>query len=457
MRKIWVVAAREFNVAVRSKAFLISLVSMPIFMVGSLVVQMLIKQNEDKSDQKYAVIDRSSSGAYAKVLESAAARRNESQLVDPKTGNPVQSAYRIEIVPPASGDAATDEQRLALSDRVRKGELEGFLEIGPDLAKASEGSLPVLDGRRRPINVENDRAAVKFQTDTPLKDEFPNWAVSVLHAVVMQQKSSAAGITPQLIEDALRPVPLVVTRLTKRDPQTGAIQAAKSENRALSLLLPMGLSLLMFMMILVSTTPLLNSVLEEKTARIAEVLLGSVTPFQLMMGKLLGMLGVSLISVALYLGGVYFAAVRYGFADSIPTSLIVWFLVFQSLGVLMFGSLFIAIGAASNDAKDSQSLITPVMLLATIPFFVMVSVIEKPNGGLATGMSFFPFASPSIMVMRLAVPPGIPTWQPWAATALVVATSIACVWAGSRVFRVGLLMQGKSANFAQMLKWVING
>jgi ABC-2 type transport system permease protein len=99
----------------------------------------------------------------------------------------------------------------------------------------------------------------------------------------------------------------------------------------------------------------------------------------------------------------------------------------------------------------------PVLLLAMIPMFVLGNVLEEPNGPVATGLSFFPFATPSLMVARLGVPPGIPLWQPLAGTAAVILTTIACVYAAGRIFRVGLLLQGKGADFGQLLRWVVRG
>src|SRR5439155_12448769 len=133
----------------------------------------------------------------------------------------------------------------------------------------------------------------------------------------------------------------------------GKVEDPPTEVQIVHYLMPIGLILLMFMLIMVGATPLMQGVVEEKMQRIAEVLLGSVRPFELMLGKLFGMIGVSLTIAALYLSGSYWAAHRYGFADYLPTSLLIWFLLYQILAVLMYGSLFIAIGAACTDMKET--------------------------------------------------------------------------------------------------------
>jgi ABC-type Na+ efflux pump permease subunit len=182
-----------------------------------------------------------------------------------------------------------------------------------------------------------------------------------------------------------------------------------------------------------------------------------VRPFELMLGKLLGMTGVSLTITAVYLGGAWWAAHRYGFADNVGGGLLAWFCAFQALAALMYGSLFIAIGAACTDMKETQNLLWPVMLLACLPLFALGSVLQEPNSPVSTGLSFFPFATPMLMIARQGVPPGPAWWQPPLGAALVLATTLACVWAAGRIFRVGILMQGKGARPGEMLKWVLRG
>jgi ABC-2 type transport system permease protein len=204
---------------------------------------------------------------------------------------------------------------------------------------------------------------------------------------------------------------------------------------------------------------------EEKMQRISEVLLGSVGPFQLMLGKLLGTVGVATTLAVVYLGSAFallgtsraLGAQYYGFGDFLTLPVLAWFLAFLTLGVLMYGSLFVAIGAACTSVQETQTLLMPVMVLAMIPLFVMVQVILEPDSALATGISLIPTATPMLMVIRVAIPPGIPLWQPVVGVVLVLLTTLLLVWAAGRIFRVGILMQGKGANLGQMMKWVFRG
>jgi ABC-2 type transport system permease protein len=223
------------------------------------------------------------------------------------------------------------------------------------------------------------------------------------------------------------------------------------------MLAPFGLLMLMFMVVMVGATPLMQGVVEEKMQRIAEVLLGSVRPFQLMFGKLLGTVGVSLTLVAVYIGGAYYAANKYGYADRLPAEIVGWFFAYQVLAIILYGSLFIAVGAACSDMKETQSLMWPVMVMAMLPMFVAFIVIREPNSPFATWASFFPPATPMLMIARQAVPPGIATWQPVLGIVLVLLTALFCVYAAGRIFRVGILMQGKGAKIGDMVRWVIRG
>ena len=458
MRKIMLIAAREYKAAVRTKAFVIGLLSMPVMMFGSIAVQTALKDNVDIADKHFAVVDRTPGARVVPVLMAVAESRNRTQIFNPETK--AQSAPRFVIVavePSDNEPSAIAAQRFELSERVKSKGLAGFLEVGPDVLKPPLGSLPALDPRGKHLKPPDDRVSIRYQTNAPLGNDFPQWAEATVNAAIMQHRASARGISLTAIVEALRPAPLVMKRLSKRDSTTGAIRDADDEGRAASFLVPAALSIMMMMMIMVGTAPLLQSVFEEKSARIAEVLLGSVRPFELMMGKLIGTVGVSLTTAAIYLTAAYFSAKRYGFAEYISPSVLAWFVVFQVLGVLMFGSLYIAIGAACSDIRETQSLVMPVMLLGMLPMFALINLIERPSGPLALGLSFFPFSAPVVMVVRQAVPPGIPWWQPLLSIAIVLATTVACVYAAGRILRVGLLMQGKGANFAQMARWVFRG
>jgi len=242
--------------------------------------------------------------------------------------------------------------------------------------------------------------------------------------------------------------------LFERDA-SGRVKPAEKVDDARAFLVPAAVLFLMFITIMTSGPALLNSVIEEKMSRISEVLMGSVTPFQLMFGKLLGSVSVSLLLSAIYVAGGLAAAYFWGgFATAVTPSLLAWFVLFLVMSILMFGSVFIAVGAACSDLKDSQGMMTPVMMLLMVPIFMWMPVLKAPDGTMATVMSLVPTAAPFLMMLRISLAPGPPGWQIALSAVLMAVTTVAAVWAAARIFRVGILMQGKTASLGEMMRWV---
>jgi ABC-type Na+ efflux pump permease subunit len=119
--------------------------------------------------------------------------------------------------------------------------------------------------------------------------------------------------------------------------------------------------------------------------------------------------------------------------------------------------MFIAIGAACTDLKDSQSMMTPVILFIMVPVFMWGSVLRAPDSTLSLVLSMLPTTSPFLMLLRIVLQPGPPLWQVLVSVSLMAATTVAAVWAAGRIFRTGILMQGKSASFAEIVRWVRAG
>ncbi len=480
MRKTLIVARREYLAAVRTRSFLISLVLMPVLMSGSLIGQLLLGDQKDLQDKRFAVVDRSGSGQLAEAIVEAAEVRNREQTTDPETDELIAPAFLIERVdPPANTDTnSLDQLRLDLSERVRSGELVGFLEIGSQVLNAPPiaptmvevaGTAPdppsdetlAGDGPVEPepseeqtqAAIEPDDYGLRYQSNTPTYMDFRNWARLVVIEQVQRARADALGLSYEQVQAVMSPLPLRSAGLTERVTTDGQAKT-EEQNEVAVLLRPIALMMLMFMIILIGSTPLMQGVIEEKTQRIAEVLLGSVRPIELMTGKLLGMVGVSLTILTVYLGGAAYALHSFGYGDLITMELMAWFAFFQVLAILMFGALFVAVGAAVSDSKEAQTMVAPVMLLVALPMFAMSVVLREPNSSFATGLSLFPTATPMLMIMRMSIPPGVPSWQLLIGSLGTMLTTLAFLYAGGRIFRVGILMQGKGADIRQMIRWV---
>jgi ABC-2 type transport system permease protein len=437
MRKILKVARREYLATVRTKGFIIGLVLAPLLMSGSLIVMALFRDRTDTRDRHVAVVDRS--GLVADALVRAAAERNARDTVE-APGRPRQAAYLIEVVRPNARDSAL--QRLLLSDRVRAKELHAFVEVGP------QALHPGGDTTVRHLAYYSQNAAL---------DETRGWIAGQVNTTLRRLRLQEAGIDTATVPDLFRNLEGVQLGLLTRDPATGRITDAQTRNEGAAVFVPMALMLLMFMMLMWGAMPQLNATMQEKSQRIAEVVLGSVRPFEFMAGKLLGGVAIAMTASAVYVGAGLYALTVMGLSGLMPLSVVAWFFVYMLLAVAMYGALFAAVGSACNDPVEAQSIAFVAMLPMIIPTFLLLPVVTQPNGAFATGMSLVPLWTPMLMLMRQATPGGVPAWQPWAALAGVVATTLLLVWAGGRVFRVAILMQGTPPKLANLVRWAIRG
>jgi ABC-2 type transport system permease protein len=438
MRKILKIARREYIAAVRTKGFIIALIVVPIFMGGSGLAFALLKDRVDVDDKRIVLIDHS--GAIAEGIMATAAERNEREIRDPETGRQLHPAYLFELCAPDSSDPAA--VRLALSERVRHGELHAFVEIGPDVVHPGENA---------------ERSRIGYHAQSAALDDIRAWLGGPVNTQVRRLRLHDLGVADSVASDLFRYAAIEPLGLVSVDRASGKIQEARRSNEAEAILAPMILPMLMFMMIMMGAVSQLSAVTEEKAQRIAEVMLGALRPFQFMMGKVLGGVAVSLTGVAVYvLVGLAVVQVLH-LETYAPFHVLPWFFAFLVLAIFMLGSIYTALGAACNDAKEAQSVSFPALLPVMIPMFVLMPLLQHPNSPFATWMSLIPIFTPMVMVLRLATPVTIPAWQPWLGLVLVIATAIFAAWAGGRLFRITILMQGAPPKFGNLIRWALRG
>jgi ABC-2 type transport system permease protein len=211
------------------------------------------------------------------------------------------------------------------------------------------------------------------------------------------------------------------------------------------------------MMVLMSAGPLLGGVANDKQQRVFEMLLGSASPFELMMGKVAAAVTLTLTSSVFYMVAAGVVLQSLALLGMAPFSLLPWYFVYLVADVLVMSSLGVALGAACASPTDAQHLAIVVMAPALIPMFLITAFLSAPNGGLATTMSFLPPFTPLLMLMRQAMPGGVPAWQPWVSLAGVAVWTLAVTWAAARIFRIAVLMQGKTPNLAELMRWALKG
>jgi len=438
MRKILKLAKREYLESVKTKGFIIMLVMMPLVMGGSGIAMLLFKGQVDTRDKRMAVIDHS--GAVAGMLRKAVDTRNGASVFDLKTGKKVQPAYVLDIVEPNEGDP--QGQKLKLSDRVRRGDLHAFLEIGANVLHPKEGEA----ASRLTYHAKN--AAV---------DPIRGWLNNLINNDLRKSRMIEAGIDIARADEILAWIQVEPLGLLSADAATGEVREARRSSEAEAVLVPLVLFFLMFLMVMMGAMPLLSSVQEEKTQRIAEVLLGCLKPHEFMAGKVLGGLAVSLTGAAFYVAGGVAMLKAFGLARFIPVHVIPWFFTFLVLEIIIVGSYLAALGASCNDPKDAQNIQFPAMIPVFLPMFLAMPILQEPTSAFATGISLFPLFTPMLMLLRKATPIGIPAWQPWAGLAGVILFTVFSVWMGGRIFRVAILMQGGPPKLSKIFRWAIRG
>lgn len=237
--------------------------------------------------------------------------------------------------------------------------------------------------------------------------------------------------------------------------------------------------ILIYMFIFMYGTMVMRGVIEEKTSRIVEVIISSLRPFQLMMGKIIG---VALVGLTQFLLWVMFTVALSALAEMVLLNdvlleasntesqsviiaqiksltsginiiqIFISFLFYFIAGYLMYSSLFAAVGSAVDAEADTQQFILPVTLPLILSFILIQPIIDNPEGSLAFWMSIIPFTSPIIMMVRL--PFGVDSWQIIISMTILISTFIMTTWLASKIYRTGILMYGKKASFRELLKWL---
>jgi ABC-2 type transport system permease protein len=423
---------------VRTKGFVIGLVILPIVMCGSIIATRLIGGKTDTSDQRIAIVDHS--GMVAERLLSLAEKRNREDIIDTISGDQTAPAYIVEMVAPDSADLTT--QRVALSDRIRQGELYAFVEIHKGILNPVQRTTAAL---------------ISYHARNPSVDRIPRWMEGSINTCLRQERLKQAGLPDSVIDEALAWLSVEKLGLLAFDPETGEVLGARRSSRLEALGIPVAVMILMFIVIIFSVMPQMSAVTEEKAQRIAEVLLGSVTPFHLMLGKVIGGVMIALTVSSVYVIVALLAGIFLGFLNVLPLHVIPWFAVYMLAAVFMFGAYASAFGTLCSETKDAQNLIFPALFPVTFAMFLMIPVAQNPLAGYATTLSLIPPLTPTLMLIRLATPISIPWWQPWVGLIGMVGFTFFIVWLSGRIFRVGILMQGKPPTLGQIVRWATKG
>lgn len=451
VRRVLAVAFREFRHTVLTKGFIFGALVMPVVMFVAVgAIGALIGSQMAPVSGTLAVIDASGTVAGylpAELAPEAVGKELRDALEKNSTLLPAGAAEQAaaqaaKAVPRVDVrvDAVTDlSQEAALRAKVQSGELLGLAVVPPEVL----ASNPVLP----------DGTPATFELVVPTKSP-PRLTGLLEHALadsIVKARVARAGSDYGSLSALLRVPATTVKRLS-------AEGAEASESKAAKTLLPVGFMMLLWIATFTSGNYLLTTTIEEKSNKVMEVILSAVSPMQLLCGKILGYAAVSALMLGMYgaLGLTMLAAAAM--ADLVSPGLLLLLGVYFIMAYAFVAVMMASVGSAVNDLREAQSLVTPVMLVMMVPLMLWLPISEQPNGWLATVASFVPPAIPYVMALRVsASSEPIAAWQVVASIVWGFAWVFVFLWAGAKIFRIGVLMQGKPPTPRELLRWIRMG
>jgi ABC-2 type transport system permease protein len=451
-KKIALVAGREFMAAVTNKGFLIGLLIMPV-MFAVIVVAMprlMTASGRQQVSGEVAVVDptgRVAPGLRETLSVSAIEARRQRFLdraLQDVVGSPGEAAVRNQqtatrisgatpefhmVDRPAAADLAAEKRRLTAPPA---GEVRplALVVIKPDAVRPSPGQTQY--GSYDLFVPPNTDERIENEVRDGLRD-------AIVKARLAARQLDVAEV--EAMTDVAR-VPSITVGQVERQTSVGF-------NRFLPFVF---VGLLVFG-VMIGAQTLMTSTVEEKSSRVIEVLLSAVSPLELMAGKILGQMAVSLLVLALYIGIGVLMLTSFAMIGLLDPWLIFYLVLFFFITYFLFASVFGAIGAAVNEMREAQALVTPVMLVLMLPWLMAAPIAREPNSTFAIALSFIPPVNTLAMMIRMASTSPPPVWQVWATMGIGLAAACAATWMAAKIFRVGLLMFGKPPNFATLLRW----
>ena len=418
MNKLLLIIQREYTTLVARKSFIVITLLIPFLFVAIGAVPVLISEwNNSGSAEAVTVIDET--GRLAGEI-------------------PDTESFRFI---PLKGEAGSTD-------------VKGFFDQAGD----SMSALVVI-----PANVL-DSAKVNIYSKSTVNMALVSHVTESLNDTLTAVKIASMGVPnlDKMVKEAQVDIDVNSVKLSDDGTESEASTTA-------AMVLGMVLAFITYMFVLTYGAMIMNSVIEEKPNRIVEVIVSSCKPFQLMMGKIIGVALVGLtqfliwaILISVAVGGlgislandpmsdlaVVFTAIQSVNLVSIFTCFVVYFLG----GYLLYASLFAGFGSAVDQASDASQFTSPIIIVMVVALYAGIGCMENPNGSMAMWCSMIPFTSPIVMMVRL--PYDVPFWQIAVSVALLYGTAFGLVWVSSRIYRIGILRYGKKFTFKEIMGWV---
>ena len=510
--KVYLVSAREYAENLRTKTFWIGILSFPVMLIVLATVPKLLEQTKDV--RKYAVIDHS--GWLLEAIEERAAfddtlrvleyLRNDAgkgtrayealpkilQRVEPLVRNLgteelFSLAKFLALQKRSMLDADVSAESVEVSDEDQTEFLIWLLSLSPEQAKKigvinRERYLRVetpdeaedleqelrnkLDNEELfayfvigPDPLDEPKQGHKYVSNNRTDTDLRNWISRMASEEVEARRFQREQIDPDVARRIQAPLDFAEKQVSEAGEESEVKEIDKFRQYAPGLF-----NYLLWVAIITIAQLLLTNTVEEKSNRIVEVLLSSISAMELMVGKILGIAATGLTTIGswiicLLLFLEYLPRLTdFPFAVD-PSVLIedpvylVSFVGYFLLGYLLFASILVGIGSACNSIKEAQNLMAPVMILLMLPLLAIIPVSMDPNGTLAVVLSFIPPFTPFVMMNRAAGPPE--SWEYLVTTLLLFASIAVAFWTASRIFRVGILMTGKPPRISEIWHWVL--
>jgi ABC-2 type transport system permease protein len=438
VHKTLAVIRREFMTRVHTRAFVIGTVLGPLLMGFMFVLPILLSRRE--TAPKQIVVLDAARGEFGRL--TAERLRGEMRDTVTRTG----PRYRIThlAVNPGSLQRVRDSLvTLTGSASEPTRSLDGVLVI--DDTTLSSGRIQYLG-----VNVGSpaDMGALRRALD-PL---------------VKSARLTEAGVDPMVVMGALRPIDFQTLKVSE-----GRVTGDSGEA---SFLLAYVMSFMLYFALLLYGIQVMSSVVEEKSSRIMEVLVSSLTPFQMLLGKVVGVGLVALLQIAIWAGtamvlttfggkiATMFGASPATVSDlplpAVSPDMLIVFLLFFSLGFLFFAAAYAAVGSMCSTVQETQQSHTPITLLIAAGLFCMFALLSEPAGPLARTLSLVPFVAPFVTPVRYSFAP-LPWTELLASTVAMILGILGVIWIAARIYRVGILSYGKKASFREVVRWVREG
>ena len=441
MTRILHVALRDFLATVMTKGFLIGLLVAPaIGGVMILVGPWLFDDSRYQIEGEYAVVDPTGAvlPAMSAALDPGAVaerRMNEFRrtLGDaPEAVRGMAEAAMRESVDDALGPAP-DVRLRALPADADVEAAKAWLNEEPGGPRHT--ALIVIHGHAVTAGAAEGLGTYDLFVPPGLDDRDLDFIHDSVRDAIVDARVAARSLDRGEL-DALLRVPR--PRSTTVGPDT-----ERETVGGLNTMLPMAFMILMFLGVMSGGQTMLTSMIEEKSTRVVEVLLSAVSPMELMAGKLVGGVAITLVMLGLYIAMGLVLLSTFSLFGLLDPRLIVYLAIFFLIGFFLFGSLMLAVGAAVNDMTEAQTLQMPLMLVLMVPWFIWPAVSRNPGSTLAVVVSHLPPLNSFGMLLRLGSSQPPPWWEVWLSIAIGLASVVGAVWVAAKVFRIGLLMYGK--------------